>query len=91
MHAVIVKVSIVESERADAELRERIVPMVSQLPGFVAGYWLALEDGKGGSLVVFESEEAAGRMVAGIKAQQEQGGMPVTFDSVTTREVVASA
>src|SRR5581483_10767526 len=44
MHAVTVKVSIVDRERAERELHERVVPMVSQAPGFVAGYWLEPED-----------------------------------------------
>jgi heme-degrading monooxygenase HmoA len=91
MHAVTVKVSILEPERALSELRERVVPMVSQMPGFVAGYWLEPQDGKGASLVVFESEEQAQAMVAGVKAQSAQGDMPVAFDEIGVRGVVANA
>jgi hypothetical protein len=36
MHAVLVKVSISDVEGAQKELRETVVPRVSQLPGFVA-------------------------------------------------------
>ena len=39
MHAVVVKVSISDVEGAQKELRETVVPRVSQLPGFVPGYW----------------------------------------------------
>jgi hypothetical protein len=90
MHAVTVKVSILDRERAERELRERIVPMVSQAPGFVAGYWLEEQDGKGASLVVFESEENAQAMVDGIKAQAQEDA-PVSFDEVGLRGVLVSA
>jgi heme-degrading monooxygenase HmoA len=91
MHAVTVKVTIVEPDRAVNELRERVVPMVSQAPGFIAGYWLEPQDGKGASLVVFESEDQAQAMVDGIRAQEAEGNMPVTFDEVGVRGVVANA
>jgi heme-degrading monooxygenase HmoA len=91
MHAVTVKVTIVEPDRALNELRERVVPMVSQAPGFIAGYWLEPQDGKGASLVVFESEDQAQAMVDGIRAQEAEGNMPVTFDEVGVRGVVANA
>ena len=38
MHAVLVKVSISDVEASQQELRETVVPRVSQLPGFVAGW-----------------------------------------------------
>jgi heme-degrading monooxygenase HmoA len=91
MHAVTVKVSIDDPERAERELREQVVPMVSQAPGFVAGYWLEPQDGKGASFVVFDSEEHANAMVEGIRAQQAQGNMPVTFDEVSARGVLIGA
>ena len=90
MHAVAVTVSI--SEDADAQevtthLREKIVPTVSQMPGFVAGYWVRLEGGnQGRSVIVFESEDGA----RGAKdAIQPAPG--VTLDSVDVGEVVANA
>jgi hypothetical protein len=92
MHVVQVKVTILDQEPAQKELRERIVPMVSQIPGFVAGYWLDPVDGKGESFVIFESEDAANTMVQGIKAQQEsRPEMPVAFDSISTRGVFVNA
>ena len=42
MHAVLVKVSISDFEGSVKELRETVVPRISQLPGFVAGYWDAI-------------------------------------------------
>ena len=89
MHAVLVKVSISDFEGSVDELRGTIVPRVSQLPGFVAGYWTRSEDGGNGrSLVVFESEEAA-RTAAERISQNVPAG--VTFESAEVREVVANA
>ena len=39
MHAVVVRVNIGDSETAEQGLREQVVPRISQVPGFVAGYW----------------------------------------------------
>lgn len=88
MHAVIVDVSVSDMEQAQQELRERVVPMVSQAPGFVSGFWMEAGDGKGHSVVIFESEEAANRM-----AEQVRSNAPsaVTIDSVDVRAVVAHA
>jgi hypothetical protein len=92
MHAVTVKVSILDRERAERELRERVVPMVSQAPGFVAGYWLEPEDDKGAALIVFESHDQAQAVVDGINAQRaQQPDAPVTFDHVGVRGVIANA
>lgn len=91
MHVVTVKVSIADPEQAERELRERVVPMVSQAPGFVAGYWLQPQDGKGASFVVFDSEDHAKAMAEGVKAHQAQGDAPVTIDEVGIRGVLAHA
>ena len=87
MHAVIVRVSITDREGATTQLKENVVPRVSQAPGFVAGYWTR-KDQTGLSMIVFESEDAA-------KAASEQipSGMPdgVELQDVEVREVVANA
>ena len=88
MHAVIVDVSVSDMEQAQQELRERVVPMVSQAPGFLSGFWMVEGDGKGHSVVIFESEEAANRM-----AEQVRSNAPsaVTIESADVRAVVAHA
>ena len=89
MHAVLVKVSISDFEGSVKELQETVVPRVSQLPGFVAGYWTRSEDGTNGrSMIVFESKEAAQTAAERIGANVPQG---VTFESAEVREVVANA
>jgi hypothetical protein len=87
MHAVVVNVTIKDPDAATASLRDQVVPQVKGAPGFVAGYWVGLDGGRGTSVVVFESEDAA-RAAA---AQAQAPGDFVTFDSVEVGEVVAHA
>jgi hypothetical protein len=87
MHAVVVNVTIHDPEAALSQLREQVVPQVSGAPGFVAGYWVGLDGGRGTTIVVFESEDAA--KAAAARAQAP--GEAVSFDSVEVGEVVASA
>jgi hypothetical protein len=87
VHAVVVKVKINDSEAADSHLRERVVPGVSQAPGFVAGYWTR-KDNTGLSMVIFDSEDAAKRA-----SEQVPSTIPdaVTLEDVEVREVVTQA
>ncbi len=87
MHAVVVKVTVQDAEQAQAELQNQVVPMVSQLPGFVAGYWTRSGD-TGLSMVIFDSEEAARQMADRVPQTVPEF---VTFESAEVREVVASA
>jgi hypothetical protein len=87
MHAVVVRVTINDVESAEKVLREQTVPGVSQVPGFVAGYWT--RSGNGGlSMVVFDSEEAATAA-----SERVPSFIPdaVTLEDVEVREVVAHA
>jgi hypothetical protein len=88
MHAVVVDVTIKDRELAQGELRDAVVPMVSAVPGFVAGYWIAVSDVRGHSVVVFDSEEAA-RAAAGQVQEQRRDG--VSIDDVQVGEVIAHA
>jgi hypothetical protein len=88
MHAVVVNVTVHDREAATAQLDNVVVPGVSQAPGFVAGYWVALAGGKGTSVVAFDSEDAA--RTASEQLQAPPGGF-VTFDSVEVGEVVGHA
>lgn len=87
MHAVVVKVAVEETEQAQEELQNRVVPTVSHAPGFVAGYWTRTGN-KGLSMVIFDSEDNARQA-----ADRVPQGMPefVTLENVDVREVVASA
>ena len=61
MHAVVVNVRINDPDAAERALHEQLVPRVSQLPGFVTGYW-TIKDNTGLTLLIFETEDAANCM-----------------------------
>jgi hypothetical protein len=86
MHAVLVSVKINDPDPALQELREQVVPRVSQAPGFVAGYWFAPAGDQGWSVVLFDSEEQARAAADRIQPPQN-----VTIQNVDVREVVAHA
>lgn len=94
MHAVFVEVDT--SGQSDPEtglkfLREQIVPRVSQEPGFQAGYWLRpLDDGKGTSVVLFDTEENAEAASRELTVGSSPGP-GVTVVRKELREVAASA
>jgi hypothetical protein len=87
MHAVVLNVAVTDTDVAAAALRDQVVPQVSRTPGFVTGYWVRLDGGRGTAVVVFESEDAA-RSAA---AEAQPPGDVMTFDSVEVGEVVANA
>ena len=88
MHAVVAHVTIRgDIETSVSQLREQVVPGVSQAPGFVAGYWTRKES-TGLSMVVFESEDAAQTMSERLPSMVPD---TVTLEGVEIREVVAHA
>lgn len=87
-HAVVASVTLHDPEEAKAYLKAEIVPGVSQAPGFVAGWWVSIDNAKGRAIMVFESEDAA-RQVAGAMGEEE--GEAVTLDSVEVGQVEAQA
>ena len=87
MHAVILNVTVTDADAATDALRDQVVPQVAGTPGFVTGYWVRLDGGRGTAVVVFESEDAA-RSAA---AEAQPPGDLMTFDSVEVGEVVANA
>ena len=89
MYAVIVKVSLNNPEGALENLREQIVPRVSQAPGFQAGYWYGDGQTQGNATIVFDSEENARGLVEMIKSQEGPGH--ATIESIDVHEVVAHA
>jgi hypothetical protein len=90
MHAVVTRVSVQDADAATKNLREVVVPGISQAPGFVAGYWVRLEGDEGTSVIAFESEEAA-KAAAGRVREAVDSNPGVTLKDVTVGEVVASA
>ena len=93
MHAVVVRVTINDREPAEKMLHEEVVPMVSQAPGFVAGYWTQSEDASNGmATIVVESEDVARGMKERLESSEGPGGSDhVSLESVEVRTVIASA
>jgi hypothetical protein len=89
MHAVVVNVTRNDIEKSEEALRNEVVPRVSKMPGFVAGYWTGAGN-SGLSMVVFESEDDA-RAAADMVRSGQIAPDTVTVDNVEVREVVASA
>jgi hypothetical protein len=89
MHAIIVRVSISDNEAATRYLHERIVPGISQAPGFVTGHWMQWDDhSKGAAMVIFESEDAASQAKEMIQPPPDESA---TIERVAVGEVVAKA
>jgi hypothetical protein len=61
LHAALVRLTV-DPDKAPAAaeaLTSDILPRVRSASGFIAGYWLEPEDGRGVSVVLFETEEQA--------------------------------
>jgi hypothetical protein len=94
MYAVLIEVNADEShvDAARDYLPKTAVPMVRDA-GAKAGYWLAPQNGRGLSVVVFDSEDEARTVAAQIEVgEPAMPGAPegVTVKTVEVREVIAS-
>jgi hypothetical protein len=59
MWAVVVDVEIKDLSVAVKGVTDQVIPMVTQSPGFLGGYWIRLDDGSGTSVVLYETESQA--------------------------------
>jgi hypothetical protein len=87
VHAVVVRVTLEDIEAARRDLHERVVPGMSQAPGFVTGHWTRKDD-SGLAMVIFESEDAAEAMRERVPSLAPD---VVTIEDVEVREVEAHA
>lgn len=90
MYANIIEVNVDESVDPERKgLHEGVIPRVRQLPGIVAGFWLEPVEGKGLSITVYETEEAAQGAIESMRLTA--GSSPasgVTVERVQTRAVI---
>ena len=93
MNAVVVRVTFNDVEAAEEMLHNEVVPAVTQIPGFVAGWWTRdLDKSNGMGLIVLESEDAAEGAKQRLESNEGPGGNPsVSLEGVEVREVVANA
>ncbi|MGE5135524.1 MAG: hypothetical protein ACM32E_21780 [Gemmatimonadota bacterium] len=89
MYATQVTVRIEEGleEQARQGLVSQVLPRVKSSPGFVAGYWLATEGGKGSSIVFWETKQHAEDMAAQLQPGAHPAP-PVTVEEIQVREVI---
>jgi hypothetical protein len=90
MHAVVTRSTIHDFEQGRTVLREEGVPRISQVPGFVTGHWVRVDENTGTAMMVFESEQAA-RTVAEQLRTNPPAGEFVTIDRIEVGEVVERA
>jgi hypothetical protein len=90
VHAVVVTVNVEAGHEQEGVeyVNSNAVPLVKQGPGFISGYWLAVKEGQGLSVLLLESAEAA----QGAGMAKEAPTPPFsTIAAVDVREVVAKA
>ena len=90
MHAVVVRSTLHDFDRARKTLVEEGIPRLQQSPGFVNAQWVRLDESTGTSMLTFESEEAA-RAAADMLRSNPPGGDAITINSVEIGEVVGRA
>ena len=81
------------SDELDRKVREILVPLLKDVPGFVTYYWLNTGEGSGASLNVFESREGAEESVrvAANFVQQNLSGLTISKPEIIEGEVQAHA
>ena len=81
------------SEELDRQIREILVPLLKDVPGFVTYYWLNTGEGSGASLSVFESRDGAEESVriAAKFLQENLSGLTISKPEIIEGEVQAHA
>ena len=90
MHAIVGRSTVHDKEKGRNFLKEQAIPRLTQTPGFVGGYWVALDDNTGASIVVFETEEGATTAAEQLKTNPPPTEA-VTINSIQVGEVVGNA
>src|SRR5258708_16837797 len=90
MHAALVTVTIDPSQApaAAAALMDDIMPRITSSPGFAAGYWLEPADGRGFSLLLFNTEDQARQTTEATSSWSAPG---VAVNCVEIRRVAVSS
>ena len=87
MHAIVIHANIHDPVEAKRGLDEDVIPMMKNAPGFVGAYFVALDDGQGVSVQVFETEEQA-KAAAPPQGAAARG---VTLDTLQFGQVIGAA
>jgi hypothetical protein len=87
MHAIVVHVNVHDRAEAKKGLDEEVIPMMKNAPGFVGAYFVALDDSRGVSVQVFETEEQA----KAAAPPEDATARGVTMESVQFGQVIGAA
>ena len=87
MHAVVVRSTLHDFEKARKFLKDEGAPRIAQAPGFVSAQWVRLDESTGTSMLTFDSEETA-RAAAEMLRANPPGGDAITINTVEIGEVV---
>ena len=82
---------VTDPQKAGQLVQEGFVPIISEIPGFVAYYWVDAGDGVMISTSVFEHKDAEEQtnFVAGVFVQEHLAPLMPNPPQITTGEVVA--
>ena len=83
-------IDLERTEEAESVVRDQLIPRISQAPGFVSATFTRSAEGKGHSMVVFDSEEAAQAVGANAAGMLPADG-PITLLSIEVCQVTGSA
>jgi len=87
MHAIVIHANISDLAEAKRGLNEEVIPTMKGAPGFLGAYFVAVDDTRGVSIEVFETEEQA-RAAAPPEGSEAPG---VTLGTLQFGEVMGSA
>jgi hypothetical protein len=87
MHASLVKLTIDPVHAPAAALMNDILPEITSAPGFVAGNWREPAEGRGFSVILFDTEEQAVQLMARASSWSVPG---VTIDGVEVRRAAVA-
>ena len=87
MHAVVVRSTLHDFDKARRFLTEETLPRVKQAPGLVGAQWVRLDESTGTSMLIFESEQAAQAAVQQLQQNQPPADA-LAIDDVRIGEVV---
>jgi hypothetical protein len=90
MHAVVHSVTVYDRSAAEASL-DQVVPRVTGMPGFAAGYWVARSADEGIAMVMFDSEDAAQAFADFLKNAPDQPGVTLHRENIAVGRVLAHA
>lgn len=87
MYAMVGRSTIHDVEQARKFLKEEAIPRISQLPGFVSGQWVRLDENTGSSMLTFETEEAAQAAAESLRTNPPPADA-VTINTIEVGEVI---